>query len=224
MVNNLFISIFSSTPPPQISNYQLPIKHSMVQHGGQGKGRSGCFLEHKWIEFVLGSGHAEPQVARVSLIREGLSIHHQRTMVSRGRRVSCIAGLGNIDGQFVGLAVLESDSDGLSEAPERLREVADIVRKLDGRDGCVNKGWWVALGCEGVHQVSDEEVEEERWQGVPLPETHVGGERLTEPWYGMRPGWTYFPLVYRTVVPDPRRTAYGGGEGGWRCHRPFAGW
>ena len=54
---------------------------------------------------------------------ERLVVHHQRTMVSRGRGVGCIAGLGNVDGQFVGLAVLESGSDGLSEAPERLREV-----------------------------------------------------------------------------------------------------
>ena len=83
-------------------------------------------------------------------------------MVSRGRGVGCIAGLGYIDGQFVGLTVLESDSDGLSEAPECLREVADIVSKLDGRDGCINKGWWVAFRCEGVHQVSNEEVEQER--------------------------------------------------------------
>ena len=90
----------------------------MVQHGGQGEGRSGCLLEHEGIEFIFGSGYAEPQVARASFVREGLDIHHQRTMVSRGRGVGCIAGLGYIDGQFVGQTVLESDSDGLSEAPE----------------------------------------------------------------------------------------------------------
>ena len=83
-------------------------------------------------------------------------------MVSGGRGVGCIAGLGNVDGQFVGLAVLESGSDGLPEAPERLREVADIVSKLNGRNGCVNKGWWIAVRCKGGDQVGDEEVEEER--------------------------------------------------------------
>ena len=90
----------------------------MIQHGGQGESRSGCLLEHECIEVVFGSGHAEPQVAWASLIRKGLAIHHQRTVFSRGCGVGSIAGLGYINCQFVGLTVLESDSEGLSEAPE----------------------------------------------------------------------------------------------------------
>ena len=50
--------------------------YSVVQHGRQGEGRSGCFLEHEGIEFIFGSGHAEPQVAGVGFIGESLSIYH----------------------------------------------------------------------------------------------------------------------------------------------------
>ena len=91
-------------------------RYRVVQHGRQGEGSSGCFLEHEGIEFVFRSGHAEPQLARVGFVGEGLAIYHQGVVVSVGSGVGSITGLGNVDGQFVGFAVLEGGIYGFPDA------------------------------------------------------------------------------------------------------------